>query len=413
MSADTYALPSVKADDFHEISLQLKSLVFLVFIYVGRIHEAIPFIAGLPVAKVAFGGSLILALTSARQHSLGSLFLGSTLLKKVTIIFIIAVLSIPGSIWFGASVNFAFSHFLKLLIFVYLIATFVKSEADARYLIWWFSVTILLVALFGAMGGKMVAGRIAVGATYDPNDLALILVMSLPLMYYLMEIESGWRRSTLLGMIVTVLFAIPLTGSRGGILALVAVLAAVILKRGLRRSIWLVIALLLLAVVVVAYTPAEHLERFRTIGEVHEDYNMSAQGGRIEIWKRSLPLIMAHPLLGSGGGSFMVAEGTTHEFGKWSAAHNSFIQIAVELGIIALIFHVLLIRQMFIVARKASIPWLGKGVEVAMYGYCVGGFFLSWGFAYLLYFVIGLAFVLERSLSSTSPEFTTLNRQPS
>lgn len=395
------------------VSLALKSLVFVILIYVGRVHEAVPFLAGLPIAKIAFGISLFFAFTSARNHAVLNTFWASTLNKKVLALFLITVLSIPGSIWVGASFDFAFSHIIRLLVFLYLIATLVKTERDARYLIWWFSITIFLVAVFGAMGNKMVAGRIAVGATYDPNDLALILVMSLPFMYYLMAAETGWRRKALAGMMVTVLFTIPLTGSRGGILALAAVLAAVILKRGLSRSLSLIFAIILLGAVVVSVTPEEHLERFQTIATVSEDYNMSAQGGRVEIWKRSLKLIAANPFLGSGGATFVVAEGTTHEYGKWSAAHNSFIQIAVELGIIALAIHLLIIRQLIIIARRSSIPWLGKGVEVAMYAYCIGGFFVSWGFAYLLYFVIGLAIVLENTVPNVPSDSMSTSELPS
>lgn len=397
---------SIQASMVPPVSLSLKCLVLVIFVYVGRIHEAVPFLAELPVAKIAFGASLFFAFTGTRDGVTIQAFWSSPITKKVLLLFLIAVLSIPGSIWVGASASFAFSHMVKLLIFLFLVATTVKTDHDARFLGWWFSIAIFLVALFGAAGNKMVAGRIAVGGTYDPNDLALILVMSLPLMYYLLEAEAGWRRKALMGMMVVILFIIPLTGSRGGILALGAVLAAIILKRGLTKSIRLFFAIILMAAIVVSVTPAEHLERFKTIVSIEEDYNMDAQGGRIAIWKRSMKLIAANPLLGSGGGTFMVAEGTTHEYGKWSAAHNSFIQIAVELGIIALVIQLLMIRQIIIMARNASSSWLGKGVEVAMYAYCVGGFFLSWAYTYLLYFVIGLGIVLERlSAEETTQAF--------
>jgi len=199
------------------------------------------------------------------MQSVSQPFFSSSLVKRIFIIFFIAVLSIPGSVWVGGSANFAFSHFFKLLIFVYLIARFIKDEIDANYLVWWFSIIILTVALIGAMGHKMIAGRIGLGSTYDPNDLALVLVMSLPIIYYKMTNEAGWRRIFLMCVVTIVLFVIPLTGSRGGILALGTVFIAIIWKRSIRRSVPLIIALTLIGGVVFAVTGEEHLERFRSI----------------------------------------------------------------------------------------------------------------------------------------------------
>lgn len=126
-----------------------------------------------------------------------------------------------------------------------------------------------------------------------------------------------------------------------------------------------------------------------------QDYNTSAQGGRLEIWKRGLSLMVTHPLLGTGAGTYTIADGTTHEGGKWSTAHNSFVLIGVELGIIALIIQIKLIQRAIQAVRRdvdtSPLPWFSKGVEIGLYGYCVGGFFLSWAYSSLFYFFIALS----------------------
>jgi hypothetical protein len=48
--------------------------------------------------------------------------------------------------------------------------------------------------------------------------------------------------------------------------------------------------------------------------------------------------------------------------------------------------------------ETSPLPWFPKGVEIALYGYCVGGFFLSWSYASLFYFFIALS-ILHMKIS--------------
>jgi len=79
-----------------------------------------------------------------------------------------------------------------------------------------------------------------------------------------------------------------------------------------------------------------------TIIKPEEDYNRTAEEGRVKIWKRGIGYMMLHPVFGVGAANFPVAEGTISplagrtEVGlgvKWGAAHDSFVQIGAELGI--------------------------------------------------------------------------------
>nr|WP_246545502.1 O-antigen ligase family protein [Pelotalea chapellei] len=190
------------------------------------------------------------------------------------------------------------------------------------------------------------------------------------------------------------LYVIPKTGSRGGLLALVAVVLAVLIKKGWRRFFQGAIVAVTVGGIFY-YAAGDQLERLMTVSDLDTDYNQTAQEGRVQIWQRTSKMIVQHPLFGSGVGAFITAEGQTHEGGKWSAAHNSFIQIGVELGVIGLLAHLWVIWKMIVLARKNPDKY-SFGIEVAMYAYVVGGMFLSWAFAYLFYFFLGLSLAKSR-----------------
>src|SRR5207247_1378001 len=84
-------------------------------------------------------------------------------------------------------------------------------------------------------------------------------------------------------------------------------------------------------------------QRFVTLVEPTADYNYTFREGRVEIWKRGLGYVALHPFLGVGVDNFPVAEGLlagkrNEGYGiQYKSAHNSFIQVAAELGIPGLV----------------------------------------------------------------------------
>lgn len=370
-------------------------IVVLVLIYVGRIQELIPGLALLSIGKVAVILVLVLYFFSDKEEQLKQPLFIYPQAKYIAIIAVLSVLSIPGSVWQGKSFDFVFSFYSKLLLFVYLMVMVLYKEAHLRKVCLGLSLSALALSVAAVINPRIVeAGRISASGTYDANDFALLLVMCLPVMFYLWEEESGILKHFLLATMLLSLYVIPKTGSRGGLLALVAVVLAVLIKKGSRRFFQGAIVAAAVAAIFY-YAAGNQLERLMTVSDLDTDYNQTAQEGRVQIWKRTSKLIVQHPLLGSGAGAFVTAEGQTHEGGKWSSAHNSFIQIGVELGVVGLLAHVWIIWKMIVIARKKNDKY-SSGIEVAMYAYIVGGMFLSWAFAYLFYFFIGLSLAKSR-----------------
>jgi O-antigen ligase len=151
------------------------------------------------------------------------------------------------------------------------------------------------------------------GIFSDPNDLCLLLTIGIGLSLYLL----GDRRSAvrwfwvvpLLGFI----YALYLTKSRGGFLAMLGCILAFCLARfGWKKAIPVVAILLPLMFVLFA-------------GRQTNLSTSSGTGqGRIQYWAMAFPLFRESPLFGIGGG---MLPGFIHH-----DAHNSYVTGYVDLG---------------------------------------------------------------------------------
>jgi len=161
-------------------------------------------------------------------------------------------------------------------------------------------------------------------------------------------------------------------------------------------------------------------------------------GGRTDIWKTGFLLLATHPW-GLGIDGFVIGEGLSHGgAGKWSASHNSFVQIATELGVVGLIVFVRLLKQVMRTLRHVEtlarghsehsaaiqavrrfsirpdtpqakesskeIFQLAQTLEIALWGFIVGGLFLSQAYGGILYVILALSLVCVRLVRQQTGE---------
>src|SRR5205823_12778505 len=130
--------------------------------------------------------------------------------------------------------------------------------------------------------------------------------------------------------------------------------------------------------------------------------------------------LATHPL-GVGINGFETAQGLSHGGGGyWQAAHNSFLQIGVELGVPGLIVFVLwilwtlkglrrlqaqpktmsvlpgLTRQQEATTSPNPLAPLAGALEISLWGFVIGGFFISQAYSGMLYVVLALSLVCIR-----------------
>ena len=376
-------------------------LMLLIMVFIGRVHELLPGMEKLNLGKLAVVLTVVSLLITPKREGVSILSIAPS--RYVLTILVLSVLSIVFSVYTGGSVDFITGALLKNISFFVLVAALVATAADVDKITLAFvtSVLFLSVAVLLTTGGA----RASASNTYDSNDMAFVLVTSLPLVYYRMTGTSGCARLVLCGVIFCLLLACMMTLSRGGLLGLLVVGGAILMKRGNRRSF---VPLLIASMLLTTFAPQSYWDRMSTILHPSSDYNTSDSSGRLEVWKRGLVLMATYPL-GVGAGCFEVAEAKLHEGrGKWSSAHNSFVQIGAELGIAGLYAYVMLLLTSLRCIRESrgldtgsTLPTgLLDGLEISFYGYITTGFFLSQAYSAVLYLLVAMTVATHRIVVS-------------
>lgn len=379
-------------------------LLLLIPIYVGRMQELVPYMDKLYLAKAGMLVGLGVYAATAGQYRERNRHLHSISQVRLTAaLFVLALISAPFGAWPNASFDALFNGFLKLLLFVYLLVACTSTEEELVQVIWAFVLSALILAAATVIAPSAKAGRVYVSGSYDPNDLALILSLAVPLIFYMAEEYGGLKKILLYGGLFMVLLVIIKTGSRGGFLALVAASAAIFAQKGVGYTLRKLPLLAILCTVVLAYAPPEQIQRLSTMFE--EDYNTTERGGRKEIWKRGFTIMKQNPLLGCGMNGFTAAN-LQVDGGTWQAAHNAYVQIGAEHGFPGLALFILLLTNTFASLREGEKVlkrvWIVKGLRAGFFGLCVGMVFLSWAYAYGLYFMFGLGVVIRKICLNTS-----------
>lgn len=387
------------------VSVAVYGLMLLVLVYIGRIQELVPNLDRLNLGKTAFVLSILLFIVAPRNSD--SSFASAVQIKCIIGILFLALLSIPFSYWPGGSMIFVTQNFIKILIFFFLIVTVVKNIAEIHKIVWAITCSVFALSLTVLISDE--EGRLSASSTYDPNDLAFVLVTFLPIVYYFMKQNTGLKKIVLIAVLLMMIVASLATASRGGLIGFIVIAVVIFIKQGksLKQAI---LPLIALGVVVSLFASSTFWERMASMPNLDEDYNVSAGGGRVEIWKSGVKMMVKRPLTGIGINAFEFAEGATHTdlttgiSGKWNAAHNSFIQIGAELGVVGLILFIKLLTSSIKSIRKCRennakgiIPyWFLDGTEVAIYGYITTGFFLSQAYSSVLYLLIALVVVIQK-----------------
>lgn len=255
-----------------------------------------------------------------------------------------------------------YASFVALYIVV---SQFVGDHLLQRRIVWTLSLAssgAALLALWEFFSGP--EGTFRATLPYgDPNDLAFVLATTLPLTLWLLR-ERRLLRPLAAAMIVVIALGIVFTYSRGALLGLgVGIVWLAFTER--RRIPMLILAALVTVaagVIFVGQDPSRTLrleEGFRAKDKVAAA-NVDA---RLEAWGAAANLAGEHPLLGVGPGNFRYhfAEATKTPEGTQSVTvvHNAYLDVAAELGLIALALFLMYIVGVFL--RLTSARRQGSG----------------------------------------------------
>jgi O-antigen ligase len=223
---------------------------------------------------------------------------------------------------------------------------------------------------------------------FDPNELALMLVLSLPLSLYL----ASCTRKQLLVWLYRVQFMLAasaalLTASRGPLLAssgILLCLPAVIFRSSEKQKIALGALAVLAAGLILYLVPAASWKRLGTIGG---EISTGTFNDRQVIWEAGLDVFRRDPIVGVGAGAFRAV--VRNSTGISYVAHNTFLSILVELGLIG--FGLFLALFIYSIRSCLHMPRFERALWLAMLLILtIGVFSLTWEYRKPIWLIFGL-----------------------
>jgi O-antigen ligase len=307
-----------------------------------------------------------------------------------------AALSCLTALWPGYATQNV-GDLAKMALTWFFILNCATTERRLRGVMW----IMVIGGLFPALGtlknyltGNMYEGRAAwIGIFANPNEVAYALVILVPLAVYLAAPRGWWVRLLVSTVLLLFAAAVYVTFSRGGLIALGAV---IVLIGWRKRNKW-ILGLTVVLLAAGSLFASRYWSRGEDFSQLNGDVTVNQ---RLATTQAGFDMFLDHPLLGVGFGCSVVAWPLYAPEGVYSrgalVTHNTLIQALSETGLLGFIPFVVLIGVSLHQMRKLALRTtttrdLGSAVEVSIWGlvFCgmSGGYVLTW-FPWLL---LGLA----------------------
>jgi len=357
-----------------------------------------------PVAAIAAGVTLLgFLMTRERQSPFqGAPAIWFTLFAVWITISWLMGLDIDGD-------YFLWTKVMKIFLMTFIALMLLKNSYQILAFVWVTTGSLALIGLKGGVFTMMTGGSYRVWGPPGSfisgnNELALALVMTVPLVYFVRSLLTNtlWRGVLLFTMVACAAAAIG-SYSRGGLLAVAAM--SVVLWWRSKSKLSLGLILIVAVLFVLPLMPESWWARMDTIQTYDED--MSARG-RLNAWTVAWEVAKTHFF---GGGMSYQHPQFFLEYGPYEtvvrAAHSIYFQILGNHGFVGLF---LFLAVWFSTYRTAGwlrrytpedpsakwVPLLGAMVQVSLVGYAIGGAFLSLAYFDLPYNMMIVVTVTKR-----------------
>ncbi|MPY87933.1 MAG: hypothetical protein GEU99_08435 [Luteitalea sp.] len=408
------------ADSSFMQELAFKLYLFFMVSWFLHLPARLPALGALRVdllVVVATAGLIFVSAAGSNQR------LDTRINRLLLALFAYSIVTLPFVEWPGSVIRHGIPELTKAVVFYYFTALLVTSEQKLSRVLFVFVACQafrvleplylhLTTGYWGSaahMGGADFLYRLG-GAPSDivnPNGLAAVVVTVLTFAHYLWT-GTSLGRVAYLGLLPLLLYALTLTGSRSGLVALAATFI-VIWFQSRRKGL---LALVGVAVVMLAIPrlSADLQDRYLSIVDQNTKNATTAQA-RVDGIKADFGVAMRRPLFGHGLGTSREANGN---FGRRArVSHNLFTEVAQELGFVGLtLFTVLLlsigrsVRAALRTLRSSSTAnpllvrlccalqvWFVVNILSSMFTYGLSSY--DW------YFMAGLANVMTLLLAAT------------
>lgn len=395
-----------------KIDLLSSAICVLIFFVIGRPIEVLQLAIPIPIGNLLVAA--IFCLFVYKWKTMPKVpVLRSRIGQFACWLFVFATLSGFYSVYRTASLEFYVDQVIPLAVLFAAVSISCASNRIFRRYLMTLALTTAFLAVFLLKNWS--GGRAYVSGAYDENDVALAMMIGIPILLWFASRRKGVIKLALFGLVGVQIFAILVTQSRGALVSLLVAAFVLWLTSGARTSLARKIGLACVFAVVGLGAwqalPDDARQRLDLTG-ISSDYNVNDEWGRLSIWAEGLDIVRQRPW-GVGVGGFNSALGLYA--GKYRAPHNSYLQILAELGVVAGVLFVIMWYRLFGVGSKlielakagktkfkpdeaAHFAWLWRA---AIAGAAVGTFFLSQGYFYFLWTLFALAVGIEARHAST------------
>ena len=243
---------------------------------------------------------------------------------------------------------------------------------------------------------------------FNENSLSLIIVLGIPVAWYLIMtkhngISSKWLNVINFLFIPGAVIAIILTATRGAVVAILPSLIFIFITfRQLKpiQSVFLLAILCGAAFLLFPLMPEYSIDRISNIGNDLVEGNLSR---RDIIWGEGLALFAEHPITGIGGSAFRAAAESQ------IIAHNFVISILGEIGIIGFsLFAIILIIAFYMAFKQPALK--AKFWITILTVWIIGASISNFEQRKQTWFFLGMVVI---SASAVSADYRQVNRQKS
>jgi O-antigen ligase len=382
--------------------------LFTLMLY-ARPNDLFPAIGDFPLVKILAIGALAVYVLS-KGSSGGKLSVWTLEMTMLVAIAALGMLLMPVAASPQDSLDTLTDTYLKTVIIFILMVNL--TDTRGRILSLWKLVVVCGVVLGAGAIKSYMKGEFTdkglrieglVGGMFEnPNDLATALDLLLPFAVALTLICRGLARLFYLACAAVLAVGVLLTLSRGGFLGLIASGVLMLWKLGRGRRLKTMLSAAVICGVLFAAMPGGYGARVATIFNNDQDQTGSAQLRR-ELMERAASIAISRPIVGVGMGNFHIYSIREKE------AHNAYLEIAAELGVMGLIAYLVVIiaplRSLRRIERQTrgmrskgerEMYWLSVSVQAAFIAYMVCSFFSSIQYLWHLYYTAAYAVALRR-----------------
>lgn len=407
-------------------------VLFYLAILLVQPQNRFPFLWPLRIALVSFCLAVLLHVISSSQEGRPVIRFGPATVTALILMFFAFVSNQFGVFQYSSSWNpnmdIIFKNSICLIMIEAMATTVERVWAVFGTMLfstlWWIKGGLRLSAVDATFAGDRLMGP-AVSLIENPNGFAYMMALMIPVyLYFYQNSHIRWFRWGYLFCALAAVYIVLETGSRTGLLCLIAAGIFLLPKYGARYKSTLIgigIAIFL----ILGMVGAGNMERFKTIGASITAFAKGADENvdpatlsqdEQSAWERSMKnrhtwrLIMEYPLFGVGVHKHDAKIPERFHFAT-GQVHNDWLYIGLQMGFIGMALYASLMFCVFSfgwrIQQKNKRSWpalsdLGWTIRLMGVVFMVGGFFSPIGWNPLFLAVAGASSALWLNFQNQS-----------